>query len=108
MQAAELVSIWIEVLALTERMLESARKSDWDDLVRLEQERARLIEVARQEEADPVKARQHRDRKRELIQTIMARDDEIRLLTQDWMRELREILASVNTEQRLNKTYSQP
>ncbi|MBX9630140.1 MAG: flagellar protein FliT [Burkholderiales bacterium] len=108
MEAAEVVSVWIEVLALTERMLDCARKSDWDDLVRLEQERARLIEVARQEESDPVKARQHRDRKRELIQAIMTRDDEIRLLTQDWMRELREILASVNTEQRLNKTYSQP
>ncbi len=43
-----------------------------------------------------------------LIQAIMGRDDEIRMLTQDWMRELREILASVNTEQRLSKTYSQP
>ncbi len=97
---------WEEVLSLTEQMLDAARKSDWDALVEFEQQRGRLLEDVRSHDADPVRARQNRDRKREVIQTIMQRDDEIRMLTQDWMRELREILASVNTEQRLNKTYS--
>lgn len=101
------VNAWHEVLALTERMLDAARKSDWDGLVQLEQERGRLIEDIGALEKDPTMARAHRDRKRALIQAIMGRDDEIRMLTQDWMRELREILASVNTEQRLSKTYSQ-
>ena len=103
-----MVNAWEEVLALTERMLDSARKSDWDGLVGLEQQRGRLIDEIGALETDPAVARAHRDRKRALIQSIMGRDDEIRMLTQDWMRELREILASVNTEQRLSKTYSQP
>lgn len=102
------VNAWQEVLALTERMLDAARKSDWDGLVELEQQRGHLIDDIGQLEKDPATARSHRDRKRALIQAIMGRDDEIRMLTQDWMRELREILASVNTEQRLSKTYSQP
>jgi flagellar protein FliT len=101
------VNAWTEVLALTERMLDAARKSDWDGLVGLEQQRGKLIDEIGTLEQDPAIARSHRDRKRALIQAIMGRDDEIRLLTQDWMRELREILASVNTEQRLSKTYSQ-
>jgi flagellar protein FliT len=101
------VNAWTEVLALTERMLDAARKSDWDGLVGLEQQRGKLIDEIGTLEQDPAMARSHRDRKRALIQAIMGRDDEIRLLTQDWMRELREILASVNTEQRLSKTYSQ-
>jgi len=98
---------WDEVLALTDRMLDAARKSDWDGLVEFEQQRGRLLEDIRLHEADAVHAQQHRNRKRELLQVIMTRDDEIRLLTQDWMRELRDILASVNTEQRLSKSYSQ-
>ena len=102
------VNAWQEVLALTERMLDAARKSDWDGLVGLEQQRGRLIDDIGRLEKDAATARTHRDRKRALIQAIMGRDDEIRMLTQDWMRELREILASVNTEQRLSKTYSQP
>jgi flagellar protein FliT len=101
------VTAWEEVLALTDRMLEAARKSDWDGLVEIEQRRGRLIEEVSVLEKDPAAARTHRDRKRALIQAIMGRDDEIRMLTQDWMRELREILSSVNTEQRLSKTYSQ-
>jgi hypothetical protein len=37
---------------------------------------------------------------------MLEQDESIRLLTQDWMRELREILASVSNSQRLGKTYS--
>ena len=32
-------------------------------------------------------------------------DEQIQLLTQDWMHELREVLGSISTEQRLNRTY---
>jgi hypothetical protein len=48
-----------------------------------------------------------RARKRELLQKILSRDEEIRILTQDWMHELREILDSASNTQRLNRAYSQ-
>ena len=48
-----------------------------------------------------------RARKRELIESIMRRDTEVRALTEDWMHELRDILASANNSQRLSKTYDQ-
>ena len=32
-------------------------------------------------------------------------DEQIEILTQDWMRELREVLGSINAEQKLSRTY---
>jgi flagellar protein FliT len=101
------VAAYADVLALTERMLESARANDWDGLVRLEQERDRQVALLRQQDADPGRDPRLRARKRELIETILARDAEIRALTEDWMHELREILESAGNVQRLNKTYEQ-
>jgi flagellar protein FliT len=104
----QIISRWEAALALTTRMLETARRSDWEELVQLEREREQLIEGIRREDVDPLRSPAHRARKRDILQAMLALDEEIRALTEDWMRELREILASVNTSQRLNKTYSQP
>ena len=42
-------------LALTHSMLEAARRGDWDELVRIEGERARLVEQIRTEDAEPAR-----------------------------------------------------
>ena len=47
-------------------------------------------------------------RKQRIIESILEQDETIRLLTLDWMRELRDILASTRNSQRLGKTYSEP
>jgi flagellar protein FliT len=103
-----IISRWEAALALTRRMLETARRSDWEALVQLERERDQLIEEIRREDVEPLRSAAQRGRRRDVLQAMLALDEEIRALTEDWMRELREILASVNTSQRLNKTYSQP
>jgi len=35
----------------------------------------------------------------------MQSDEQIEILTRDWMRELREVLGSISAEQRLSRTY---
>ena len=108
MASERIVTMYAEALALTERMLEAAQASDWEGLVRAEQARDRLVEEIRLQDVDPARSRPElRGRKRELIESIMRRDTEVRALTEDWMHELRDILASANNSQRLSKTYDQ-
>lgn len=95
---------WEQALEATERMLDAARRGDWDGLVELERDRAKI--VARLQASVESQTPTVRERQRAIIQAMLAREEEIRVLSQDWMRELREILSSVNNSQRLGKTYS--
>ena len=94
-----------KAVELTRNMLEAAQKSEWDRLVVLERERATLIDQLRNVDREPPRDVRERDRKRTLLREIMEFDAQIEILTQDWMRELREVLGSINAEQRLSRTY---
>ena len=94
-----------KALELTRRMLDAAQKSEWERLVALEGERATLIDQLRDLDREPSRDARERDRKRALLREIMQFDEQIEILTQDWMRELREVLGSISAEQRLSRTY---
>ena len=106
MTADDILAAWEQALALTGQMLEAARCSDWDRLVELERSRDQLLERLQRPDADPPGSARQRARKRQILQAMLSQDETIRLLTQDWMRELRDILASASNSQRLGKTYS--
>jgi hypothetical protein len=97
--------VYEQVLEITHAMLDAARKGDWDGLVQRERDRDRLIEELKRHDPDPARDVAGRDRKREIIVQILQGDEQIQMLTQDWMRELREVLGSIQTEQRLSRTY---
>jgi len=104
--SATIMQHYQKALELTRAMLEAARKSEWDRMVSLEKERAGVIDQLRQHDVEPQRADPPtRNRKRELIRDIVQCDEQIEILTQDWMRELREVLGSIRTEQRLSRTY---
>jgi hypothetical protein len=94
-----------KALELTRSMLDAAQKSEWERLVALEGERATLIDQLRDLDREPSRDARERDRKRALLREIMQFDEQIEILTQDWMRELREVLGSISAEQRLSRTY---
>jgi Flagellar protein FliT len=94
-----------KALELTRSMLEAAQKSEWQRLVELERERAILIDELRELDRDPGRDMRERERKRALLREIMQLDEQVELLTKDWMRELREVLGSISAEQRLSRTY---
>jgi len=93
-------------LELTERMLVCAREARWDQLVELEKERGGLIESLGRLDADPARDPEGREDKRRILERMIACDEEISTLTQDWMAELRQILNSVDTSNKLERTYS--
>jgi hypothetical protein len=105
MSSGAIMQRYDKALELTRAMLEAAQKSDWDRLVALEKERSALIDQLRALDVDPARNAQERERKRDLIREIMRSDEQIQILTQDWMRELREVLGSISVEQRLSRTY---
>jgi hypothetical protein len=105
MSSGAIMQRYDKALELTRSMLEAAQKSDWDRLVALEKERSALIDQLRALDVDPARNAQERERKRDLIREIMRSDEQIQILTQDWMRELREVLGSISVEQRLSRTY---
>jgi hypothetical protein len=102
---AALISAYERALELSRAMLEAARKSDWDQLIVHERERTQVVDEIRLGDPDPGRDLANRARKRELILAIMQCDEQITLLTQDWMHELREVLGSINAEQRLARAY---
>lgn len=105
MNSGAIMQRYDKALELTRAMLEAAQKSDWDRLVALEKERSALIDQLRQLDVNPARDAQERERKRDLMREIMRSDEQIQILTQDWMRELREVLGSISVEQRLSRTY---
>jgi hypothetical protein len=94
-----------KALELTRSMLDAAQKSEWERLVVLERDRATLINELRELDREPPRDARERDHKRVLLREIMQFDEQIEILTQDWMRELREVLGSISAEQRLSRTY---
>jgi hypothetical protein len=94
-----------EALGITERMLACARAAQWDRLVELEKERAGAMATLRLSDPDPGRDAVTRDRKRVILERMIACDEEISVLTQDWMRELRQVLSSVDTTHKLERTY---
>jgi len=94
-------------LELTRAMLEAAQKGEWDALVQAERERAIVIDRIKALDPDPGRDAALRERKREIIVAIMNGDEQVQLLTQDWMHELREVLGSISATQRLNRTYGE-
>jgi hypothetical protein len=93
-------------LELSERMLACARSAQWDRLVDIEKERGSLLESIARDDRDAAGEGAVRDGKRRILARMIACDEEVATLTQDWMAELRQILNSVDTSQKLERTYS--
>ncbi len=105
MPIPDVLECYEAVLSLTGAMLDAARRGDWDALVQLERDRARSVDRLREQDPDPARDPGTHERKRRIIGEILQLDEQIQLLTQDWMHELREVLTSISTEQRLTRTY---
>ena len=93
-------------LELTERMLACARSAQWDQLVELEKARGEVLAAIGRQDREPGRDPVARERKRRILERMIGSDEEITTLTQDWMAELRQVLVSVDTSHRLQRTYS--
>jgi flagellar protein FliT len=97
-------SLWL----LTQQMLNAARNGDWDALIEVEIKRNALIERLMAQNEAAITNTVEQQKTREIIQQVLAADNEIKALTVAWQGELQEILGSIGTEKKLSKAYGTP
>lgn len=95
-----------QIAALTHRMLEAARKSEWDALVALERDCGRHFARVMSNPYDDAAGDEHyRRRKAALIHRILDEDAEIRLLVEPWLRQLSSLVGSTRQQAQLQRAY---
>lgn len=93
------------ILAITDRMLQAARRSDWDKLVALELDCKQLTGQLIERHAHQVLTDEQQKKKIKLIHQILERDAEIRAVTEPWMTHLQNMLASNSRKRKLRQSY---
>lgn len=91
--AATLFDCYLAIEAASQQMLEAARSSSWDEVVRYEGACAVLIEqlrhLAREAELSP----QQRREKTRIMQNILRNDAQVRLLAEPWVSEMDRLIS---------------
>lgn len=100
------IEIYKEMSALSTRMVEAARASDWDSLIALEKSVSALRDQLMAEE-DPNANLSPDDslRKAAIIQRILDDDAEIRRHTEPWMEQLRAYLSAGARRKQVAQAY---
>ncbi len=103
--AIQMITAYEKILAITDRMLEAAKNSDWEKLVALEQDCKHLTGQLIEQHSRYELSDEQQKKKIALIQEILARDAEIRAITEPWMTHLQNLLTNCNYKRKLGKTY---
>lgn len=102
---AQTIAAYEGILAITDKMLQAAQASDWDELVALEHECKRITNRLIEQQGRSKLDESSQKKKIMLIQQILARDVEIRAITEPWMLHLQNLLTSSQHRQKLNQAY---
>lgn len=105
MSSLQTIATYEGILAITNQMLQAAKRSDWDRLVSLELDCKHLTNQLIEQHAQEKLNDEQQKKKIALIQEILARDAEIRAITEPWMTHLQNMLTSYDQKRKLNQTY---
>lgn len=100
-----ILAAYEDIALLTRRMLEAARRSQWDELIELERDCGRRFAHLLNGEPQQPDDAGYRDRKAALIRGILDDDAEIRLLVEPWLAQLSTLIGSTRQQSRLHDTY---
>ncbi len=89
---------------ITGQMRDAAVGGEWDRLISLEKECKRKVEEIKPRDVVPVNP-DERAQKLALLKKILADDADIRNRTESWMEQLKHIMQSNRSEQRLQQAY---
>jgi len=106
LNAREVVEGYEAVLATSLRMRDAARRSEWENLVVLDEQRFALLRNLLAEDGGDLGLDELNQKKISLIHAILDCDVETGALTKVWMAELRQILDSIGTEKKLGDAYA--
>ena len=99
------IELYEEMTALSTRMVEAARRNDWDSLIELERSVSELRLRLAAEDDNYRLDNAERERKAALIQRILADDAEIRRHTEPWMEQVRQFLGGARKRRQVDQTY---
>lgn len=105
MNSEQIISIYEAVSTLTGQMVTAAENRDWENLAELESHCTNHVATLKLAEPALPLTGELRAKKIRIIHQIMARDREIRNLTEPWMAELAAILNSAGAERKLSRAY---
>lgn len=105
MNHQEVLAVYAAMADLTEQMVQAAQRSDWDQLVLLEQRCAAHVQILREQDTGQPMRGAERERKIELIRQMLNADRQIRDLTMPWMAQLSKLINSTGTERRVVNAY---
>lgn len=102
----EVLNVYSEAWALTRRMLEQARRAEWDALVETGAARNLLMEKLRAGDQVTAAPALFFESKGTAIRNILEADAEIRKLGVEWMGELRGILDNLDAKKKIREAYN--
>src|SRR5574343_211010 len=105
MNHQEVLAVYAAMADLTEHMVQAAQRTDWDQLVLLEQRCAAHVQILREQDTGQPMRGAERERKIELIRQMLNADRQIRDLTMPWMAQLSKLINSTGTERRVVNAY---
>jgi flagellar protein FliT len=105
MESTELISLYENVARITDRMLNAARKADWDLLAALETDCSSTVEALKSNEFSTELAPDIRSKKIQIIKRILADDKEIREITEPWMLQLANLMKNSESSRKLSVAY---
>lgn len=105
MNHQQVLAVYAAMADLTEQMVVAAQRSDWDQLVLLEQRCAAQVQILREQDTGQPMRGAERERKIELIRQMLNADRQIRDLTMPWMTQLSRLINSTGTERRVVNAY---
>jgi flagellar protein FliT len=101
----DLLKGYQQLLALSNRMLEQAQKSEWDELIAHEQTYVRLVEnVARDQDTRTLPA-QLQFQIRPLLKQVLDNETVLRNLLATRMEELRSLVQTSTQQQKVTSAY---
>lgn len=98
------IDLYEQIATLSARMAAAAQDNDWDGLAQLEQHVAALRDTLQATEENNLTSLDV-ERKRALIQRILADDAEVRRHTEPWMEQVRRFLGAGSTQRRVESAY---
>ncbi|MFC0166592.1 flagellar protein FliT [Pseudoduganella danionis] len=101
----QVLTVYAAMADLTEQMVQAAQRSDWDQLIVLEQGCAAHVQTLREHDTGTPMRGAERERKIELIRQMLNADRQIRDLTMPWMAQLSKLISATGAERRVVNAY---
>jgi flagellar protein FliT len=100
------IELYEEMNLLSSRMVEAARRGDWDSLIEIERGVTSLRNTLMATPEDSNAPATDVARRRSLIQCILEDDAEVRRHTEPWMEHVRKYLGDSQRRRDVTKAYS--